>query len=213
LNQASEKPVEGMTDLQKKILKHVCTRKNADYKTLSKATHRDRITVLQSLQSLIKRHLVYQEKTNASRIKSKLLFKPTDKGRAFALKYLGVDLDDIRNAQFDDNERRNYNEFIKHVANPLDRKNNEGKTLKDLLQENLFLEDGNIPDQRLLIQLFRLRLLQFAKSIDPSLEKMFTPANIDKLEAISTQSELKEFKELLTILRNNLDSTIKQLHA
>ena len=54
------------------------------------------------------------------------------------MKYLGVDLDDIRNAQFDDNERRNYNEFIKHVADPLNSKNNEGKTLKDFIAGKSF---------------------------------------------------------------------------
>ena len=96
-----------ITDLQKEILKHVCMKRNADYKTLSKATDRDRITLLQSLQSLNKHRLVYREKDNPNRVKSKLIFKPTHKGRAYASTFLGMDLDDIRNAQFDDDERRN----------------------------------------------------------------------------------------------------------
>jgi hypothetical protein len=49
-----------------------------------------------------------------------------------------MDLDDIRNAQFDDDERRKYHEFIKQVANPSERKRNERLMMKDLLLENLF---------------------------------------------------------------------------
>jgi hypothetical protein len=49
-----------------------------------------------------------------------------------------MDLDDIRNAQFDDHERRKYREFIKQVANPSERKRNERLMMKDLLLENLF---------------------------------------------------------------------------
>jgi predicted transcriptional regulator len=134
-----------ITDLQKEILKHVCMRRDADYKTLSKATNRDRITLLQSLQSLNKHRLVYIEKDNPNRVKSKLIFKPTHKGRAYASTFLGMDLDDIRNAQFDDDERRNYRDLIKQVANPLERKKNERLMMKDLLLENLFQDDGNNP--------------------------------------------------------------------
>jgi DNA-binding PadR family transcriptional regulator len=187
-------------------------RKNADYKTLSKATDRDRITLLQSLQSLIKHRLVEKENTSVDRRRIKLVFKPTHKGRAYASTFLGMDLDDIRNAQFDDHERRKYREFIKQVANPSERKRNERLIMRDLLLENLFQDDGNIPEiDKLLYQLTRVRLLRFIRIKNFDFNELFTPANLNELKAISTKSELKEFKELLTNLRKNLDSTIKSL--
>ncbi len=190
-------------------------RRNADYKTLSKATDRDRITLLQSLQSLNKHRLVYSEKDNPNRVKSKLIFKPTHKGRAYASTFLGMDLDDIRNAQFDDDERRNYRDLIKQVANPSKRKRNERLMMKDLLLENLFQDDGNIPDiDKILYQLTRVRLLKFVKSTSNfDFNELFGTTGAKELKAISTRSELKELKDLLSKLRINLDSTIKSLPA
>jgi hypothetical protein len=199
-----------ITDLQIEIVKHVCMRRDADYKTLSKATDRDRITLLQSLQSLNKHRLVYREKDNPNRVKSKLIFKPTHKGRAYASTFLGMDLDDIRNAQFDDDERRKYRDLIKQVANPSKRKKNERLMMKDLLLENLFQEDGNIPDiDKLLYQLTRVRLLRFIRIKNFDFNELFGTTGANELKAISTRSELREFKELMTSLRDNLDSSIK----
>src|SRR2546426_4496051 len=101
---------------------------------------------MQSLQSLMKQRLVEKEKTTADRRRIKLIFKPTDKGRAYASKYLGIGLEDIRNALYDANERSEYRDFIKEVANPSGRRRNERLMMDDLLQENLFQEDGNIQD-------------------------------------------------------------------
>jgi predicted transcriptional regulator len=202
-----------ITDLQTEILKHVCMRRDADYKTLSKATDRDRITLLQSLHSLMKHRLVYREKDNPNLVKSKLIFRPTPRGRAYASTFLKMDLDDIRYAQSDDDERRKYRDFIKQVANPSKRKRNERLMMKDLLLENLFQDDGNIPDiDKLLYQLTRVRLLKFVKSRrNFDFNELFGTTGANELKAISTRSELREFKELMTSLRDNLDSSIKCL--
>ena len=185
----------GISDLQKEILKHVCMRKNADYKTLSKATDRDRITLLQSLQSLINHRLVKKENTSADR-RIKLVFKPTPMGRAYASTILKMDLDDIRSAQSDDYERRRYDEFIKQVPNPSERKRNERRVMEDLLQENLFDENGNIPDiDKLLYQLTRVRLLKFVKGRrNFDFNELFGITGAKELKAISTRSELEELK-------------------
>jgi DNA-binding PadR family transcriptional regulator len=212
VRQAVKKPDREITDLQKRILKHVCMRKNADYKTLSKATDRDRITLLQSLQSLIKHRLVEKENTSVDRRRIKLIFKPTDKGKIYASTSLGIDDDAIRNTQSDDNERMRYDEFIEQVPNPAERKRNDKRVKEDLLQENLFQDDGNIPDMdKLLNQLLRVRLLKFVKSRNFDINELFTPVGTNTLKAISAPGEIKEFKKLLILLRKNLDSTIKSL--
>ena len=212
MRQAVKKPDREITDLQKKILKNVCMRKNADYRTLSKATDRDRITLLQSLQSLIKRRLVEKENTNVDRRRIKLIFKPTDKGKIYASTSLGIDRDAIRNAQYDDIERMRYDEFIKQVPNQAERKRIERRVMEDLLQENLFQDDGNIPDMdKLLNQLLRVRLLKFVKSRNFDINEQFTPVGTNTLKAISAPGEIKEFKKHLILLRKNLESTIKSL--
>ena len=212
MRQAVKKPDREITDLQKKILKNVCMRKNADYRTLSKATDRDRITLLQSLQSLIKRRLVEKENTNVDRRRIKLIFKPTDKGKIYASTSLGIDRDAIRNAQYDDIERMRYDEFIEQVPNQAERKRIERRVMEDLLQENLFQDDGNIPDMdKLLNQLLRVRLLKFVKSRNFDINEQFTPVGTNTLKAISAPGEIKEFKKHLILLRKNLESTIKSL--
>jgi DNA-binding PadR family transcriptional regulator len=212
VRQAVKKPDREITDLQKKILKHVCMKKNADYKTLMKATDRDRITLLQSLQSLIKHRLVEKENTNVDRRRIKLIFKPTDKGKIYASTSLGIDRDAIRNAQYDDIERMRYDEFIEQVPNPAERKRNERRVMEDLLQENLFDENGNIPEiDKLLNQLLRTRLLKFIRIKNFDLNELLGTRGTKELKEISTKSELKEFKKLLTSLRDNLDSSIKCL--
>jgi predicted transcriptional regulator len=201
-----------LSELQKKILKQLCMRKNADYKTLSKATDRDRITLLQSLQSLLKHRLVDKEAIGDDGKRIKLIFKPTDKGKIYASTSLGIDHDAIRNAQSDDNGRMRYDEFIKQVPNPAERKRNEKRVMEDLLRENLFQHNGNIPDMdKLLNQLLRVRLLAFVKSSNFDINELFTPVGMNTLRAISTPEEIEEFKKLLILLRKNLDSTIKSL--
>ena len=84
--------------------------------------------------------------------------------------------------------------------------------MKDLLLENLFQEDGNIPDiDKLLYQLTRVRLLRFIRIKNFDFNELFGTTGAKELKAISTRSELKELKDLLTKLRINLDSTIKSL--
>jgi hypothetical protein len=72
--------------------------------------------------------------------------------------FLEMVLDAIRNAQFDDDGRRKYRDFIKQVANPAGRKKNESIVMMDLLLENLFQDDGNIPDSDKIF--YQLAILQ-----------------------------------------------------
>ena len=67
---------------------------------------------------------------------------------------------------------------------------------------------------RLLYQLTRVRLLKFVKSRrNFDFNELFGTTGAKELKAITAPSELKEFKILLSKLRENLDSTIKRLPA
>jgi predicted transcriptional regulator len=204
------------TELQKKILKHICKTRNADYKTISKETGRDRITILQSLQPLMKRQYVYKQKIDPDRIKSKLIFKPTDKGMAYSIAILGVDIDDVRKAHLDADVLVEYNELIKKIDNPLQRKQFEREMIKVLVLYNLFDDKGKtiITNRKgFLKQGIRIGIFNLTadKYYDP--ENLFTPQVVERLKGIVGTSELKEFKEFLMKIRKNLDLSIKQLSA
>jgi predicted transcriptional regulator len=104
------------TELQEKILEHICKTKNADYKTISKATDRDRITILQSLQPLMKGHYINKEKLVPDQEKSKLIFKPTQKGMIYSLAFLNVKLDNVLKSYQDICQITGYAEFIKSIS-------------------------------------------------------------------------------------------------
>jgi hypothetical protein len=64
---------------------------------------------------------------------------------------------------------------------------------------------------KLLYQLTRVRILKFIRTKNFDFNELFDSTGAKELKATSTKSELKEFKELLTSLRDNLDSSIKCL--
>jgi hypothetical protein len=214
--QRSNKEYRLTTKLQEKILRHISKTPNADYKTISKETDRDRITILQSLQPLIKRNYVYKEKIEPHLIKSKLIFKPTDKGMAYSIAILGVDIDDVRKAHLDADVLVEYNELIKKIDNPLQRKQFEREMIKVLVLYNLFDDKGKtiITNRKgFLKQGIRIGIFNLTadKYYDP--ENLFTPQVVERLKGIVGTSELKEFKEFLMKIRKNLDLSIKQLSA
>jgi hypothetical protein len=212
----SDKQKTITSELQAKILKHICKTRDADYKTISKETGKDRITILQSLQPLMKRQYVYKQKIEPSRIKSKLIFRPTDKGMAYSIASLGVDIDDVRKAHVDADVLVEYNDLIKKIDNPLQRKQFEREMIKVLARYNLFDDKGKtiITDRKAFLkQGIRIGLFNLTadKYYDP--ENLFTPQVVERLKGIVGTSELKEFKEFLMKIRKNLDLSIKQLSA
>jgi hypothetical protein len=202
------------TKLQEKILRHISKTSDADYKSISKETDRDRITILQSLQPLIKRNYVYKEKIDPHLMKSKLIFKPTDKGIAYSIAILGIDIDDVRKAHVNADVLAKYNDLIKNIAKPLERKQLEREAIKFLVQYNVFDDKGKtiITDRKgYLKQGIRIGLFNSIadKYYDP--ENLFTPQSVERLKGLFNTSELKLLKELLTKIRDNLDASIKQL--
>src|SRR5215208_6392397 len=90
----------------------------------------------------MKRQYVYKQKIDPSRIKSKLIFRPTDKGMAYSIASLGVDIDDVRKAHVNADVLVEYNDLIKKIDNPLQRKQFEREMIKVLARYNLFDDKG-----------------------------------------------------------------------
>jgi len=60
-------------------------------------------------------------------------------------------------------------------------------------------------------QAFRMAILEQAKDKDFDPHNLFNPQSIKLLIKINNPDEIKEFKEFLIRLKNNLELTIKQL--
>jgi hypothetical protein len=200
------------SDLQERILKHICKTTDADYKTIIGDVKKNRITVLQALKPLLRGVYIKQIKVDPKHKRSRVVFKPTVKGIAYASTILSLGLEFIKKKQLTQEEFKVYREFVKDVIDPAERERNERAILRVCLQFNLFDEQGDVIDQdRLLNQLFRTRLLDYASNprFDP--KDLFKPEGIGSLKRMSLPSEVIEFREYLEIFRSNLDRTIKEL--
>jgi hypothetical protein len=212
--QRSNKEYRLTTKLQEKILRHISKTPNADYKTISKETDRDRITILQSLQPLIKRNYVYKEKVDPHLVKSKLIFKPTEKGIAYSIAMLGVDIDDVTKAHYNADVLAKYNDFMKNIAKPRERKQLDREATKIPIMYNLFDDKGKtiMTDRKAYLkQIIRIILFNATadKYYDP--ENLFRLQFVERLKELVHPSELKELKEFLMKIRENVDLSIKQL--
>lgn len=200
------------SELQEKILKHICITANADYKTVSKETNRDRVTILQSLKPLIKRKYIRSIKLNPTRIKSKLVFRPTEKGMMYSTAYLGVHMDDIRDAQLEDDALKNYRVFLKEVRDPRMRKQLEQLEPQTILSHDLFDENGDLifrNREEYLKQGLRIMVLGQTSDKRFDIEDLFK-FPFDQIKA-AHPIEVDLFKDMLIKIRNNLEASLKQL--
>ena len=209
----SLEPIDRLrSDLQESILKHICRTTDADYKTIIEDVKKNRITVLQALQPLLRDVYIKQIKVDPKHKRSRLVFKPTGKGIAYATTFLSLGLEFIKKKQLTQEEFKNYREFVKDVKDPAERERNERAILRICLLFNFFDSHGDVIDQdRLLNQLFRTRLLDYASNprLDP--KDLFKPEGIASLKRMSLPSEVSDFRRYLETFRFNLDATIKEL--
>src|SRR5437763_12848637 len=97
------------------ILRIICTTNTVTYKTLMEKIDRDRATIVQSVESLIKHGYIEKQKVNPEYEKSKLIFKPTFLGKHHAWRLLNISLEEIMKVDKDE-QISNYLEFIKDVS-------------------------------------------------------------------------------------------------
>src|SRR5437870_3790487 len=89
--------VHRMSDLQKEILGELCQSMNNDYEKLENKLDKDRVTLLNSVHTLIEKGLVHAIKEDPTKVKSRQIFKPSTKGICIALGHLdNVKYRDVR---------------------------------------------------------------------------------------------------------------------
>jgi predicted transcriptional regulator len=199
-----------LSALQEKILQIVCNRENVTYNTLVEETKRDRITILQSVESLIKRNFIKKQKSNPEYEKSKLIFKPTQSGKSYAVFILKVDLEDILKLESDE-DITNFLEFIKDITNPLQRKVLV-QPLSELFTSLAAVEvEGKIPQQfkkKVLREALKKGILEIVQNSNYTASSLLNERSIKWLKKLLTPIEINELEDFLVTIRDNLSKTI-----
>jgi len=197
------------SELQGKILSHICTRKNASYASLMKDIKKDRITILQSIESLIKYHYIEKEKIHPEREKSKLIFIPTLRGKARAWSYFGLNVKEMVKTKKED-LITNYIEFIKDVFPSGQHKQMLSLLFSIIERDYLNIEEERVESRSTLVKkCFAEGLMELVQQEDYNPSKVFNEKCIQWLNKLFSHQELKEFKESFTRTKKNLTTTIE----
>jgi hypothetical protein len=191
------------SNLQEDILKHISVTDNANYKSISKETDKDRITILQSLQPLLRGHYINKLKLVPHYEKSRLSFEPTQKGIIYALAHLDVKFDEILCAHREAGEINTCTKFISSLASSADRNELANHFMKFMAEQIQFNDKGEVQkmgwtdkeSERILISQTFLDGIQF------------TDENLQLLNSVS------KIKGHLIKLRGQLDSTISSFRS
>jgi len=199
-----------LSDLQKKILRSICTTNNADYHSIQKDTKRTRTTIVQSLTPLRKHGYVMTRKVNPESKRSKLIFIVTPKGFHYALAFLDVDLDKIMEGM------KKYDEYIKSIPNYDSRASKAFlvQNAKVLLKYNAFDKNGMFIAknyQEALSRGFMYSFLELAKDEDFDFTTVLGENLMEGLSKVCGPDILKEAIIFFQNYRDKVDSIVKAL--
>jgi hypothetical protein len=204
------KELQGGPTLQGKILRHLCTTANANYKTLTKEIGRDRITILQSIESLIKYHYVEKKRDNPQKEKSKLTFMPSLKGIACLWLAFPFDLKEMIKLKKED-EITAYLEFVK-VAFKFEHQRAMLKWLFSHIEINylgLYMK-GDASKRKLIKESFTMGILELVERTDYDATGLFNEKDVKQLTKLYSKEELNGFKELFVRTKQNLTAVIER---
>jgi hypothetical protein len=205
------KDLQGEPTLQGKILHHLCTTANANYKTLTKEIGRDRITILQSIESLIKYHYVEKERDNPQKEKSKLTFLPTLKGIACLWLAFQFDLKEMIKLKKED-EITMYLEFVKDLFKGKSHQRHMLMWLFSHIEiKYMRLERGDASKRKLIKESFTMGILELAQRDDYDATRLFNERGVQWLTKLYSKEELNEFKELIVRTKKNLTAILERL--
>jgi hypothetical protein len=212
---SKQKDEEHLSRLQEKILRVVCTRRNVDYVLLMKETNRDRVTVAQSVNSLVDRHYLSKDKIDPEYEKSKVIVKPTFQGKDYTVKFLKVNFEDILKAE--DNELISaFLEFIKDISDPSQR-----RALIDPLNDLFFwLHESWVTNftvkgkdeiiKELLMRGLKDGISQMVLNENYDAKKLLNKRSNEWLKKLLSRQEIRDLQRSIVHISDNLDSTAKR---
>jgi len=204
-----------VSQLQDKILLHICQTKNPNFSTLeSEISKRNRKTIEQSINSLIKKRFIYR--TNLQGRKIRIFFKPTIKGMIYSIGFLGMKLDDIKNKPRNLEQLKDYEKYIKETAKEELIDALAISVSQSLISMNFFDEEGNLKTTNPFFineQFLRVMLLNDLQNNNFDIKELFryNKLGLDTLKENCHYSGLIPLKTILTKIKANLDESVKKL--
>ena len=197
--------------LQQDILKHIVTTRDAGYDTLMVDIKRDRITILQSLETLVKRNYVKKVEIGPYFERNiKFMLKPTTKGIIYSIAFLDVGFDTILKTIGEQNDFVRYNELMKNIVNKSERNEFMKNTAQALIDFDTFDENGEMKitkGEDFFNYGIMMALTGLGRKKSPKSSVYFDNQSIDSLRKIFSVDELKEIQEYYSKVRRYVNTT------
>lgn len=206
--------LNSLSSLQHSIIQHLTLNPKADYKSISKYVDKDRITIKQSIDSLIKKKYIKQGKENPNREKSKLFFNLTHKGLIYSVAFLDGKINNLKN--FKDNQFHGFLKYLSEIPKPKEAERFKALVCLGFLNYDLFNDDGSMickNEYDIAKEMFRIFLLYKTQDKYFDIEKLFLPeeSGFDFMRKNHNINPL--LKKILIKLKENIEKSIISLSS
>jgi hypothetical protein len=200
------------SELQWKILIHVCKTKDADFKSICKETGRDRTTIIQSIGPMIRRKLIDKIRVDPLLVKSRVIFLLTYSGKCY-IEAFGLNVEDIFRTETDPNILR-YLQIVDQLSNTSQRKVMFRELAFNVLDQSIIDDQGNIKTEDMISALkdaFLDALTSLIQDADYNTSNLFNNETIQWIAEFFSENEVKDLGKKLLKVKKNTVSTIRIL--
>ena len=176
INKNIEYWLNTLSSLQHNIIQYLTLNPKADYKDISKYVDKDRITIKQSIDTLIKKNYIKKEKVYPDRERSKLVFNLTHKGLIYSFAFLDGKISILKN--LNDSQFQGFLKYLLEIPKPRAAESFKALVCLGFMNYDLFKDDGSMiceNEYDIAKQMFRIFLLQKTQDKHFDIEKLFLP--------------------------------------
>ena len=212
INKNIELWLNRLSSLQHNIIQYLTLNPNADYKAISKYVDKDRITIKQSIDTLIKKNYIKKEKVYPDRERSKLVFNLTHKGLIYSVAFLDGKTNILKN--LNDSQFQGFLKYLIEIPKPKEAERFKVLVCLGFMNYDLFKDDGSMiceNEYDIAKQMFRIFLLQKTQDKNFDIEKLFLPdeSGFDFMRKNYNTNPL--LKEIFIKIKENLDKSLISL--
>jgi hypothetical protein len=201
-----------VSELQWKILICVCKNNNIDFKRICRETGKKRTTIIQSIEPMIKARLIIKSKVDPLLIKSRVIFRPTYKGKCYAESY-GMKAEEIFSTDKDKDVVR-YLQIVGRLSDASQRRVMMRELASNMLDLSIIDKRGNIKTQDKILALkdaFIDALTSLIQESEYDARSFLNDETTQWFSKYFSFDEIIELKRKLLRIKNNADSTLRIL--
>lgn len=202
--------------LQEDILKHIAVTPDAGYDTMTNKIKKNRITIRQSIETLLKHNYAKKEEIEPDLERNiKIIFKPTTKGITYSMAFLEVGLDEIIKSSGEENDFIQYNQLIENVVDKSERNEFIKNTAKALIDFDIFDNTGEMrisKGEDFFNYGIMMALTGLGRKKSPSTAVYFDNQSIESLRKILSEEELKGIREYFSKVQTYLNKTTNAIN-